>query len=333
MKYVRKLTDHELRTLESAHKYHPVAKVRYRAHIIILSHCGRQIKDISDICGVSRYTVSSTINNWENTGLIGLYDKSRSGRPRILTPEDEEFIHKLVAEEPRSVKKIVVTLGDQRGKKVSPSTVRRVIKKKRVWKRVRKSPKPKRDEKKFRRAQDRMENLEQQRQTGKADIDIYYFDGSGFDLTPGVPYAWQPRGGYIEIPSAKSQRLNVLSFMNKDNDCSPYVFKCNVDSNVIIACFDDFSKTMTKKTFVFIDNAPVHRSKIFLSRLPDWHEKGLYPKFLPKYSPELNPIEILWKKMKYEWLPFEAYTSFDKLEEWVDEILINFGSQYIIEFA
>ncbi|QTA80394.1 Transposase family protein, DDE domain-containing [Desulfonema limicola] len=59
----------------------------------------------------------------------------------------------------------------------------------------------------------------------------------------------------------------------------------------------------------------------------------MYPKFLPKYSPELNLIEILWQKMKYEWLPFAAYTSFNKLQEWVDEILLNFGSQYVIEFS
>jgi len=28
-------------------------------------------------------------------GIRGLYDSSRPGRPKILTPEDEEFIHKI----------------------------------------------------------------------------------------------------------------------------------------------------------------------------------------------------------------------------------------------
>ncbi len=31
-------------------------------------------------------------------------------------------------------------------------------------------------------------------------------------------------------------------------------------------------------------------------------EKGMQFYFLPPYSPELKRIEILWKKMKYEWL-------------------------------
>ncbi|QTA79632.1 Uncharacterized protein dnl_19070 [Desulfonema limicola] len=29
----------------------------------------------------------------------------------------------------------------------------------------------------------------------------------------------------------------------------------------------------------------------------------------------------------------EVLTSFNKLQEWVDEILLNFGSQYLIEFS
>jgi transposase len=331
MKYVSKLTEAELTTLESAHKNHPISRVRMRAHVIILSFEGRQIKDITKICRISRYAVSRVINRWEENGFRGLFDKPRSGRAKSLTAEDEDFIHKMVEEDPRSVKKIISVLEDQRGKKVSRSTVKRAIKKKRVWKRIRKSLKSKRDEKHFRRTQDRINSLEQRRLTG--EIDIFYFDEAGFDLTPCVPYAWQPKNEYIEVPPAKSQRLNTLAFMDKDNACTPYVFECNINSDVVISCFDKFSETITKKTFVILDNAPVHKSKKFLSRLPEWHKKGLYLKFLPKYSPELNLIEILWRKIKYEWLPFEAYTSFRELAEWLDYILLNFGSQYIIEFS
>ncbi|WP_368860940.1 transposase, partial [Desulforhabdus sp. TSK] len=42
-------------------------------------------------------------------------------------------------------------------------------------------------------------------------------------------------------------------------------------------------------------------------------KKNLYIKFLPTYSPELNLIEILWRKIKYEWLSFSAYLSFSLL--------------------
>ena len=38
-------------------------------------------------------------------------------------------------------------------------------------------------------------------------------------------------------------------------------------------------------------------------------------------SPELNLIEILWRQMKYTWLPLSAYLSFERLCEEVHRLL------------
>ena len=331
MKYVRKLTDPELVTLEFAYKDHASARVRARAHIIILSGKGYPMQAIADICEMTRQTVSAVINRWEESGIAGLYDRPRPGKPRSLTSEDEYFIHDFTEREPRSVNKIIAALENLRGKKVGRSTVRRVLKKKKVWKRIRKSLKGKRDEEKFREAQEEIKRLEQRRKNG--ELELYYFDEAGFNLTPCVPYAWQPTGEYIEVSSAKGETLNVLAFLSKNNDCTPFIFGSRVNTDVVVACFDNFSGTLTGKNVVIMDNAPVHKSKKFLSRLPERHKKGLDIIFLPPYSPELNLIEILWRKMKYEWLPFSAYTSFSKLKERVEDIFVKFGSEYTIEFA
>ncbi|MCK5719945.1 MAG: transposase [Thiomargarita sp.] len=56
-----------------------------------------------------------------------------------------------------------------------------------------------------------------------------------------------------------------------------------------------------------------------------WQQQGLFIRFLPKYSPSLNPIEILWRFIKYQWLPFSAYLSFDSLVQNVEFILANIG--------
>lgn len=331
MKYVSGLAGAEACTLECAHKNHPSAGVRNRAHMIILSNKGYQLKDIADICGVTRQAVSRVINRWEKRGLRGLYDDPRPGKPRLLTPEDEDFIHKMVDEEPRPINKILISLEDQRGKKSSKSTLRRVIRKKRVWKRIRKSLKGKRDENKYRKKQNEIIQLEERRKKG--EIDVRYFDGAGFNETPCVPYAYQPKGEYIEITPARGQTLNVPAFMNKDNECTPFMSECTVNTDVAVACFESFIKTAAKETYIIIDNAPVHKSNKFLSCLPEWEKKGVNIVFLPEYSPELNAIEILRRKMKYEWLPFAAYASFQKLTEWIEDIFVNFGSQYVIEFT
>ncbi len=126
-------------------------------------------------------------------------------------------------------------------------------------------------------------------------IKVSHFDESGFTLKPSIPYAWQPKGDNIELPSSKSTRINVLGFLSADMTFQSFMFNCSVNTDVVEACFDSFSETITVKTIVIVDNAPTHTSIQFTKNLQKWEEKGLSVKYLPAYSPELNKIEILWR--------------------------------------
>ncbi len=64
--------------------------------------------------------------------------------------------------------------------------------------------------------------------------------------------------------------------------------------------------------------------------IPKWEEQNLFLWFLPAYCPELNLIEILWKRIKYNWLPLAAYESFEKLDEQLCNVLANVGKSYRI---
>jgi hypothetical protein len=167
----------------------------------------------------------------------------------------------------------------------------------------------------------------------RGEQDLYYFDEAGFSLTPTVPYGWQPTGSRIEIPSSKSKQINVLGFLDYLGDgFDPYVVEGCVDASIVIACMNSFCKKIKKPTTVVIDNAPIHTSGQFQSKIPEWEERGLYLWFLPPYCPELNLIEILWKKIKYYWLPINAYQSFEKLNDELNYILANIGKTFRINF-
>jgi len=66
--------------------------------------------------------------------------------------------------------------------------------------------------------------------------------------------------------------------------------------------------------------------------MPQWVKRGLIIKYLPPYSPELNLIEILWRFMKYYWVPFSAYRSLHALLQAIEDILQRFGTDYSIAF-
>ena len=174
------------------------------------------------------------------------------------------------------------------------------------WKRARKSLKSKRNPQQFAAATQEIKRLKQQQPAGQ--IDLFYFDESGWSLTPVVPYAYQPLGKTVEIPASPSRkRLNVLGFYSLDNRLESFCFEVNIDSSIKVASFNEFCRQLTKKPIVIIDNASIHTSNEFRENLPKWESKNLIIKYLPPYSPELNLIEILWRFIKDKWLPFSAY--------------------------
>jgi hypothetical protein len=185
----------------------------------------------------------------------------------------------------------------------------------------------------FRAEQQRLERLHQAE--GQGQVAIYYFDASGFSLTPMVPYAWQPRRQTRCLPSASGPRLNVLGFLSKANDTFFYPVEERVRSAEVIAAFDAFAAQTQQAMLrlVIVDNAPMHHSHAFQTRLDQWLAQGVAVHYLPPYSPELNLIEILWRKIKYEWLPFTAYLSFDALKSAVADVLNKVGSKYQITFV
>lgn len=199
------------------------------------------------------------------------------------------------------------------------------------WKRMRKSLKGKREPVEFACAQAEITALHEQEAAGK--IDVYYFDESGVSLTPEVPYAWQAVGETLEIPAQRSQRLNVLGFCNKQLDFHATTVQGWVDSEIVIACFDRFCDKLSKQTIVILDNASLHTSQKFKDKLAAWEERGLTVKYLPTYSPELNLIEIVWRFIKYQWLPLSAYSSFKNLKLELQKVLDGIGSEYQITFA
>ena len=163
-------------------------------------------------------------------------------------------------------------------------------------------------------------------------IDLYFGDESHFGLTPNVPYAWQTKENPILLPAAKGKFLNVVGLMNRKNKLFFEVSEMTFNTDKVIQFIDNFTNQIVKKTVIILDNSPIHKSKKFMTKIKEWEEKDLLIYFLPPYSPELNLIEILWRRVKYNWLPFDAYLCFQNLKERLSFVLNNFGLKYDIIF-
>jgi transposase len=197
------------------------------------------------------------------------------------------------------------------------------------YKRVRKSLKSKRDQQVFDWQYAELERFIELYEYNY--IDLFYADACHFSLVPNVRYAWQRKGEEILLPAVRKTALSVFGIMNLDCQLHYQTFEGTLNSEKIIAVIDEFVQHIKKQTILVIDNASVHHSKAFETKITQWQEQDLYVYFLPKYSPELNKIEILWRFIKYSWLPFDAYANIQNFKERLTDILQNVGNKYKIK--
>ncbi|MBF0363644.1 MAG: IS630 family transposase [Oligoflexia bacterium] len=217
---------------------------------------------------------------------------------------------------------------------MSISSLRRALKRLGFcWKRVRKSLRSKRNQEEFERVKAEIEELVEKHKRG--ELELYFFDQSGFSLQSSVPYAYQEKGFNIEIPSTKSKRLNVLGMISPTLDFKSMLYEGNINSEIVMDTIDDFIKYKRAKTrmIIVLDNSSLHHSDDFEEKRFEWELRGVELKFLPSYSPELNKIEILWRFIKYQWLPFSAYGNIKQLSDELCEVLRGIGNKYQITFG
>jgi transposase len=299
---------------------------------LLLANQGLNVEELVKIFQVSYKTIYNWFDRWEAHGMMGLYTKKGRGSKPTFTQEQKEKIKEWTKEEPRQLKRIVEKVKEEWGIITSTSTIKRILKTLNMsWHRMRRAigGEPKTDVYQEKRVE--LEDLEQLDENG--EIDLYYLDESGFCLIPPVPYAWQDVGEYLTIPSRHSKRLNVLGIMNKHNHLESYVSEQSITSDVIVACIDAFFPTTSKPTVIVIDQASIHTSNAIFEKLEEWKERNITIFELPTYSPQLNLIEILWRFIKYKWIPLDAYKDWTTFVASIERILKEFGEKFVINFA
>lgn len=165
-------------------------------------------------------------------------------------------------------------------------------------------------------------------------IELYFGDESGFTMQPYVPYAWQKKGQTHRIFARnKKKRLNVFGLMSLGGRLTVYHSEQPLDAMFVKDALDDFSKKIHGKPCVIVlDNGPIHHAKLVKDEFEKWEQIQMSIFFLPTYSPHLNPIEILWRFCKYQWLCKENYKTWTKLKKAILAIFKSFGAQYSINF-
>jgi transposase len=332
MRFIQDLTLETTNMLKRIYQQSRHFEVRRRAHCILLSFEGFTTTKLMEIFKVERITIYNWFSAWEDARLVGLYSQPGRGRKFLFTPEQKAQIKVWAKENPKNLNAVISKAKNAWNITASKDTIKRILKSfSMTWHRVRKTVFGEPDPNEYKEKVKQLEELKKQAAAG--EIDLRYCDESGFSLMSNSPYAWQEKDDPMAVQSQRSESFNVLGFMNTGRELDAYIFTGSINSDVVIACIDDFSKTRTRKTTIVLDQASIHRSGKIKDKLLEWEAKNITIFWLPTYSPQLNLIEILWRFMKYEWIELSAYESLPKLGEYIQKVLKNFGEEYIINFA
>lgn len=132
----------------------------------------------------------------------------------------------------------------------------------------------------------------------KAHGPVYFADSTHPMLNPVLSSGWIRRGEDFEVKTNSGrQRVNIngaieinsLNVVTRSCDTVDKSSMCDLLRAIRSRHPDD------KKLYIVLDNAPYNRSAKVRSLARELNIKILY---LPPYSPNLNPIERLWKFMK-----------------------------------
>ena len=149
-RFIRKLTKSQVQHLEELRDHGDNRRIRHRAHAVLLSFRGTSVNELVKIFQTSRNSICGWLDRWEVEGMDGLADKPRPGAPTKLNEVEQKRAMELLEESPQSTNAALARLQKETGKEISADTLKRLAKKNAlVWKRMRKSLRSKRDEKKI----------------------------------------------------------------------------------------------------------------------------------------------------------------------------------------
>lgn len=258
--------------------------------------------EVALFCNVDEKTVLGWVKRFNSGGIDGLADRPRTGAPRRISKEEMAAGVLPVLDDPGSVGEEHWTAVKLRGFLVRecalevsyPTLVRYLHEHGRHPRVPRPMPEP--------RCRD---TWEQQREAfaqkmrgwiGDPGVELWFGDECGVEADPRPRRRWVEPGSKPTVPySGDHVRRNIIGALRpSDGAFSSLVFAhCNTD--VFQAFLDTLAEEHPNREGVrqilVLDNASWHKAKALR-----WHH--FEPEYLPPYSPDFNPIERFWLRIK-----------------------------------
>jgi transposase len=143
---------------------------------------------------------------------------------------------------------------------------------------------------------------------------LVFLDESSINLAYTRLYGRAPKNQRVKqgVKDARFERQSILSTIRLNGEQLPIVFDGTLNKELFAEYIrSQLAPNLKKNDVVVLDNSSVHTSALVKETFKKFNINYL---FLPRYSPDFNPIELLWSKMKSILRKLKARTK-EKLEK------------------
>jgi transposase len=317
-----------LEELEVAMKCAPTQQDSLRIRAIWSIGRGLDKKSTALFCNIDDSTLIDWIHAFNERGIDGLLDRKRSGRPRkIPEAEVKEKIlpilddPKKAGQEHWTAIKLHGYIKEQFRNDLSYRTLLRYMHENGRALRVPRSMPEAQDKDAWGKAREafavKLETL-----VGDPEIELWFGDESGIEADPRPRRRWVQKGSKPTTPYAGTHlRRNVIGAVCPSSGQLSCLIFSHCDTEVFQAFLDNLAAEVPlrddKRLILVLDNASWHKT----AKL-NWHH--IEPLYLPPYSPDFNPIERFWLRLKADYFADFFTREVSKLEERISDGLRAF---------
>ena len=300
---IKPLPEPQKQTLLEMYRHHPKSRMRERAHMVLLSSQGRNIKEICSIVYRSENTVATWLNAYEDKGFLGLYDEPIPGRPSTLSEGQQEQIGAWLDDSPRkegyqqsnwTLKLVNHHVLQEFGTRFSLS---------RIWELVHgqgftlirprhKTIVPTQEE----IAEVNKKTFHYLEKARLGEVRLFYLDETPATVWSTLSYVWARKGTRPEIPMADDHgRVYVFSAANPLNGKVHYRIASTPHKEDVMAFLKQMRSRYPIDKIVFrLDNYPSHKAHIVTQFAEE--DGNMKLEHINRYTSfKCNPIERLFK--------------------------------------
>jgi transposase len=267
--------------------------------------------EIGEIVGAHPITIGKWIRCWKKDGIRQLKNVNRGGRPvgccRRLPPHEESKVRKDLVDHCPDQLKLPFALWTRQAVRLHIKClfgielpIRTVGEYLRRWGFTPQKPVKRAYLRSDAAVQDWLENKFPaiKKQAKLEDADVFWGDETGVrnDESKGRSYA--PKGQTpVQKVNPVPEKINMISAISNQGKVHFMFYKETMTAQKLIEFMERVIRQNERKIFLILDNLRVHHSKALNDFL---REQAAFIKlfYLPSYSPDLNPDEVLNRDLK-----------------------------------